>query len=109
METQGLVILEAIACGLPAVGVRSYAIPELVQEGKNGFNAEPFQPKELAELAIKVLKDKELYKKFSANSLEIAKEHELGLCVDKMDEVYQAMQAYKNKPKKNTIMNFFLS
>lgn len=109
METQGLVILEAISCGLPAVGVRSYAIPELIQEGKNGFNAEPFQPKELAELALRVLKDRELYRKFSENSLAISREHELGKCVDKMDEVYQAMKAYKNKPKKNTLMNFFLS
>jgi glycosyltransferase involved in cell wall biosynthesis len=109
METQGLVILEAIACGLPAVGVKSYAIPELIQEGKNGFNAEPFQSKELAELSIKVLKDKDLYRKFSENSLAISQDHELGKCVDKMDEVYQAMKAYKNKPKKNTLMNFFLS
>ena len=109
METQGLVILEAIACGLPAVGVKSFAIPELIQEGKNGFNSEPFQPRALAELALKILNDRDLYRRFSEASMEIAQEHELGKCIDKMDDVYKAMLAYKNKPKKKTLMNFFLS
>ncbi len=35
-ETQGLVVLEALASGTPVVGVRSRAIPEFVDEGKNG-------------------------------------------------------------------------
>jgi 1,2-diacylglycerol 3-alpha-glucosyltransferase len=41
-ETQGLVILEALASGTPVVGMRYRAIPEFVKEGKNGclFEAE---------------------------------------------------------------------
>jgi 1,2-diacylglycerol 3-alpha-glucosyltransferase len=109
METQGLVILEAIACGLPAVGVKSFAIPELIQEGKNGFNAEPFQAKEIAELTLKILRDSELYKKFSVESIQIAQGHEISKCVDKMDEVYNAMMSYKNKPTKKNLINFFLT
>ncbi len=35
-ETQGLVVLEALASGTPVVGIRCRAIPEFVQEGKNG-------------------------------------------------------------------------
>ncbi len=35
-ETQGLVVLEALASGTPVVGIRYRAIPEFVQEGKNG-------------------------------------------------------------------------
>ena len=35
-ETQGLVVLEALASGTPVVGVRYRAIPEFIQEGKNG-------------------------------------------------------------------------
>ncbi|MDX1957641.1 MAG: glycosyltransferase [Leptospiraceae bacterium] len=109
METQGLVILEAIACGLPAIGVKSFAIPELVQEGKNGFNAEPFQPEEMSKLAIKVLKDKELYSSFSKNSLEIALTHEMSKCVDKMHTLYTTMKEYNTKEKKTTIMNLLFS
>lgn len=35
-ETQGLVVLEALASGTPVVGMRCRAIPEFVKEGKNG-------------------------------------------------------------------------
>lgn len=35
-ETQGLVILEALASGTPVVGIRFRAIPEFIEEGKNG-------------------------------------------------------------------------
>ncbi|MCX7998923.1 MAG: glycosyltransferase [Leptospiraceae bacterium] len=109
METQGLVILEAIACGLPAVGVNAYAIPELIQDGVNGYNAKPFQPKEMAELALKILQDEELYKSFSKKSLEIASEHEISKCVDKMDEVYQSTREFQGKKKKPTLLNLFLT
>ncbi len=35
-ETQGLVVLEALASGTPVVGIRYRAIPEFIEEGKNG-------------------------------------------------------------------------
>jgi 1,2-diacylglycerol 3-alpha-glucosyltransferase len=40
-ETQGLVVLEALASGTPVVGIRCRAIPEFVQEGKNGCLFDP--------------------------------------------------------------------
>ncbi len=109
METQGLVILEAIACGLPAVGVTAYAIPELIQHGVNGYNAKPFQSQEMAELALKILKEEELYKNFSQKSLEIASEHEISKCVSKMEEIYLSMKDFQGKRKKTTFLNLFLT
>ncbi len=35
-ETQGLVVLEALASGTPVAGMRCRAIPEFITEGKNG-------------------------------------------------------------------------
>jgi glycosyltransferase involved in cell wall biosynthesis len=109
METQGLVILEAISCGLPAVGVYSYAIPELIQHGVNGYNAQPFQAEEIAELSLKILQNPELYRSFSQKSLEISSHHEISKCVEKMDEVYQALRDFKGKKKKTTLLNMLLS
>lgn len=40
-ETQGLVVLEALASGTPVAGIRYRAIPEFVHEGKNGCLFEP--------------------------------------------------------------------
>ncbi|WP_000296404.1 glycosyltransferase, partial [Leptospira interrogans] len=109
METQGLVILESVACGLPAVGVDSFAIPELIHDGKNGYIAKPFDIKGIAEKAISILKDPVLYEKFSKESLKISKSHEMNSCVDKMEEVYKTIASVKNKKKRNTLINMLFS
>jgi glycosyltransferase involved in cell wall biosynthesis len=41
IETQGIVLLEAAASGLPIAAVNATCIPELVQHGVNGYLAEP--------------------------------------------------------------------
>lgn len=109
METQGLVILESIACGLPAVGVDSYAIPELIHDNKNGYIAEPFAADEIAEKTIQLLSDPVKYKEFSKASIEIASHHEMNRCVDAMEEVYKSVASKTDKAKKNTLMNMMLS
>ncbi|MCB1190963.1 MAG: glycosyltransferase [Leptospiraceae bacterium] len=108
METQGIVILEAIACGLPAIGVKSFAIPELVQDNINGFNPEPFNVNEIAEKTIEVLTDPEKYKQFSENSLKIAQNHDLNKCVDLMEEVYEKLASIKDKKKKLTFLDLLV-
>ena len=40
-ETQGLAMLEAMACGKPVAGANSLAIPETVRSGYNGYLFEP--------------------------------------------------------------------
>jgi NADH-quinone oxidoreductase subunit L len=109
METQGLVILESIACGLPAVGVKSFAIPELIKDDKNGYCAEPFNAIEIADRCIEILTDAEKYKRFSENSIKIASEHELNGCVLKMEDVYErAIILHKDKEKKDHLLNLFM-
>jgi 1,2-diacylglycerol 3-alpha-glucosyltransferase len=41
VETQGLVALEAIACGTPVVGVDSGALTETIDEGETGYHYDP--------------------------------------------------------------------
>ena len=52
-ETFGLVILEAMACGLPVVGVNAGAVPELIRPGTGVLAPSP-HPAELAE-AVRTL------------------------------------------------------
>src|SRR6185369_10612983 len=47
-EAFGLVLVEAMACGLPVVGVRSGSLPEVVEEGKTGLLVAPYDAKGLA-------------------------------------------------------------
>ncbi|MDZ4727762.1 MAG: glycosyltransferase [Leptospira sp.] len=109
METQGLVVLEAIACGVPAVGVDSFALPELIQDGKNGYIAPPFDVKRLAEMSIKLLSDEKQYKEFSKNSIAIASEHAMERCVDDMESVYEkVVEAMKGKEKKTSLFDLLM-
>lgn len=58
-DTQSLVMMQAMACGLPIVGVRARALPEYIN-AHNGFVVEPGDPAAIAEKAVKLLGDKKL-------------------------------------------------
>jgi glycosyltransferase involved in cell wall biosynthesis len=57
-ETQGLVLAEAHASGLPAVAVQASGVDEVVRDGETGVLTKP-EPRELAEAAIALLLDPE--------------------------------------------------
>jgi glycosyltransferase involved in cell wall biosynthesis len=72
-ETQGLVIYEAIASGLPVVAVYDEPFKDIVIDGYNGFlvseNTEDFSKK-----IIYLLRNKPVLDKFSFNSQKISRE-----------------------------------
>lgn len=87
-ETQGLVIAEAMASGLPVIAVDDLAIADAVTDGVNGFlTAE--EPGALAEAADRLLGDAALRSSMSKVSLERAED----LCIDnqatRLLEVYE--------------------
>lgn len=89
IETQGIVLIEAAASGLPLIAVNAGAVSEVCITDKNGFLCEPGNTKEIAEGMIKILSDKELQKRFSKASAEIASEHDLEKTIDKFLNIYQ--------------------
>ena len=54
------VFLESMAMGVPVLGTRVSAIPELVEEGRTGLLVEPGEPKAMAQSMVKLLGDEEL-------------------------------------------------
>jgi glycosyltransferase involved in cell wall biosynthesis len=76
-ETQGLVITEAMASGLPVVAVDDLAIADAVTDGVNGFLT-PEDPVALAAAADRVMGDPALRAAMSRVSLERAED----LCID---------------------------
>ena len=69
MEATSISGLEAMATSLPLVGTRVGGIPDLIEEGKNGFLCNPADDEDLAE-KINALLDVDV-KAFGAHSREL--------------------------------------
>lgn len=88
-ETQGIVLIEAAATGLPIVAVDAGAVRELCQKGKNGELCRPGAIEELAAGMVKILTSEKVQKKYSEKSLEISKKHDLNRTLTRFMEIYQ--------------------
>lgn len=100
METQGLVVLEALASGLPAVGVDAYALPELIRHGENGFLARPFDDAGIADYAVQVTSQGERYQEFSRTSLAIAAGHDMNRSAELLERIYRDAAGGSYRPGK---------
>lgn len=69
-ETEGLgvVILEAMASGVPVVGSRAGGIPDIVIDGETGLLSIPKDPQSIADCIIQFFSDTNLSSKLSLNA-----------------------------------------
>ena len=96
-ETQGIVLIEAAAVGLPLVAVDAGAVSELCQDKRNGELCEPDNIDEIAAAMKKILLDKDLQKKYSEQSIEISKLHDLKRTLKRFEEIYHEAIALKSE------------
>jgi len=89
IETQGIVLIEAAATGLPLIAVDAGAVAEVCKNGENGFLIKPGDVASMAGAIYKLFSDRELRKKMSSKSIEIANEHSLDKTIDKFLQIYQ--------------------
>ncbi len=88
-ETQGLVILEAMASGTPVAGMRRRAIPEFIQDGHNGCL---FDEDSCADAIRRCLEDVDA---LGANALKTARTHSTETYIQKLEEAYEKARAVK--------------
>ncbi|MDL0431322.1 glycosyltransferase [Marinobacter sp. TBZ242] len=86
-ETQGMVILEAMAAGLPVVAVRSSGIDDVVRDGYNGFKT-PEKQDQWCERAQQLLEDTALRKELAAHALEFAADYSVEQFARDVREIY---------------------
>ena len=92
-ESQGMVLLEAAACGLPLVGANALAIPEIVHHGENGFLHAPGQSADLSSRLVTLLTDESLRARMGAKSRELVQHHSLDKSISQMETIYQELVA----------------
>ncbi|AJK88615.1 MULTISPECIES: N-acetyl-alpha-D-glucosaminyl L-malate synthase BshA [Lysinibacillus] len=63
-ESFGLVLLEAMACGVPCIGTNVGGIPEVIEHGVDGFIVELGDTEAVAEYAVQLLQDEEKLLRF---------------------------------------------
>ena len=103
IETQGIVLIEAAASGLPLVAVNAGAVREICVDNENGFLIEIDKSinSDVASMISKavsmILKDKKLRERFSVNSVKLASEHDFEKTLDKFINIYQ--RVLNNKVK----------
>lgn len=81
-ETQGLVVLEALASGTPVIGIRVRAIPEFVHEGKNGCL---FDEDDCAQAIRRCLARAE---SMMMDAVSSAREYSVDACVARLEQIY---------------------
>ena len=69
-EGLGIVLLEAMASGVPVIGSNVGGIRDIIENNKNGFLTEPKNPEDIADKIIKLLEDEEIRHKFSMEGLK---------------------------------------
>jgi 1,2-diacylglycerol 3-alpha-glucosyltransferase len=97
-ELQSIVTMEAMASGLPIIGVRAVALPELIHDGENGFLFEDGDTKTLSDKMGLLLSDEALRKRMGAKSLEIISKHDIHKIISEFEALYQKLiDEKKNK------------
>jgi N-acetyl-alpha-D-glucosaminyl L-malate synthase BshA len=87
-ESFGLVALEAMACGVPVVATNAGGLPEVVLDGECGYLCPIGDVAGMAERTLRLLRDEELYSRFSRNSIERSGE---AFCHEKITSQYEAL------------------
>ena len=85
-ETQCISVLEAMNFGLPIIGVKSRALPELVKD--NGIVCEPDNEQEIAQALILLCENQKQRNLFARNSRKLAKKHSIVATVEKLEQIY---------------------
>ncbi|MEK4223244.1 N-acetyl-alpha-D-glucosaminyl L-malate synthase BshA [Bacillus sp. FSL W8-0116] len=73
-ESFGLALLEAMACGVPCIGTNVGGIPEVIQNGVNGFICEPGDLADIVQKSLYLLENSEIHRQFSERSVLTVKQ-----------------------------------
>jgi glycosyltransferase involved in cell wall biosynthesis len=74
-EAFGLVLAEAMACGVPIVGSRHGSLPEVVREGVSGLLATPLDAKSFADTVERLYRAPALRERFGRQAVEHVKKN----------------------------------
>jgi len=96
-ETQSIVVMEAMAAGLPVIGPDSGALPELIKTGQNGFLFQPGESQDLATKIIRVAENAKLQGTMARQSLELILNHQSQESISKIRKIHEKILVNRSK------------
>jgi glycosyltransferase involved in cell wall biosynthesis len=91
LESEGIVVLEAAACGVPIVAVRATSMPELVEEPGCGLLVPPGDVHAMADRIVQILRDPAAQRAFGQAGVAMAGEHSLEATLERHEALYQSL------------------
>ena len=88
-EPFGLVLIEAMASGLPVVTLDGRGNRDLIVQGKNGYMVYEQDAELFADRILEIWNDKQKYNQMSAFAQEFAKKYDIKEYVDQLLELYK--------------------
>lgn len=104
-ETQGLVIGEAQAAGLPVVAVEAFGAKEMVTSGVDGFLT-PLELETFVAAILKLLREPDLKRRLGENARISVENISASNCARRMLARYRMLLENKNKAALRSISNF---
>lgn len=91
LEGLGTSVLDAMAIGIPVVATRTGGIPEMVNDGVNGFLVPVGNPSKLADRICQVLLDDPLRERLGRNARCTAEHFDIRETIRRTEELYRAV------------------
>jgi len=102
VEAFGLVILEAMSAGRPVIGTNVGGIPELIEEGVNGYLVAPGNPEQIADKVIKLFAEEKLLTELGRNARRKAEEFSAEKHLENLEKIYaEVIKKYKRQNPPN--------
>lgn len=101
-ESFGLAALEAMACEVPVISSNVGGLPEVNIHGETGFLSDVGNVDEMAENAIRILKDEKVLQQFRKNALAQAKRFDIKEILPQYEAYYEHIlktAVYANRKK----------
>ena len=91
-ETFGLAALEAMSCSVPVISSNIGGLPEVNVHGETGYLCDLDDVDCMAEYAVNILSDEDLYKKLSQNARKRAEQYEMSDIITQYEEYYTSIR-----------------
>ena len=95
-EGFGMVVTEAMECGLPVVSFKTDGPSEIIRDGENGYLVDNFNLEQFADAVEQLMKNEKLRKEMSENASVRAKDFSVEKVGEEWEKLFKDPEKYQN-------------